>query len=143
MSTRSHFRQMANRLSLAHATNLYGSGLLDLCTSARRYWIPITMKNKLGGFSPPMANTISFLCPPSGSFLILPTFLLSPARLVPLLTSHIQPLALNGSSVTIRRVHLVYYLPHSYHCSNSLICKFVPTLPTFLLCTNLSRCNAL
>ena len=29
---------------------------------------------------------------------------------------------------------------HSYHCSNNLICRFLPTLPTFL-CANRSYCN--
>ena len=69
------------------------------------------MKNTLGGFSPLMANTVSSLYPPIGSFLILPTFLLFRALLVPLFASHIQPLALNGSSVTIDSVDFVYYLP--------------------------------
>ena len=113
-SNRFHFRQMANRLSLAQKTNLYGSGILYRCTSARRYWIPSTMKNTLGGFSLLMVNTVSCLCPPSGSFLGLPTFLLSLALLVPLLTSHIQPLALNGSNATIHSVDFVYYLPHTH-----------------------------
>ena len=109
-SHRSHFRLMVNRLSLAQRTNLYGSGILDLCTSARRYPIPVTIQNTLGGFSPLMANTVSCLCPPSCSFLMLPTSLLSRARLAPLLTLHIRPLAFDGSNVTILSIRFVYYL---------------------------------
>ena len=60
-----------------------------------------------------MAN-VSCLCPPSCSFLMFPTFLLSRALLVPMLTSHIQSLAPNGSSVTIRSVHFVYYFLHAF-----------------------------
>ena len=142
---------MANRLFLAQTIIPYRPGILDFCTSARQYLIPITMKITLGGFSPLMANTVSCLCPLSCSFLMLPIFLLCPNLLVPSWTSHVQPLALNGNSVTFCSMVLVstsFILSlilslYSHHCSNDLMCRFVPTPPTFLICT-MSRpcCNA-
>ncbi|PPQ94544.1 hypothetical protein CVT25_011963, partial [Psilocybe cyanescens] len=92
---------MANRFSLAQMTILCGFGILDLCTSMRRCPISITMKNTLVGFSPLMANTVSCLCPLSCCSLMLPTFSPYHALLVPMLTLFMQPLALNGRSVTI------------------------------------------
>ncbi|PPQ89364.1 hypothetical protein CVT25_003494 [Psilocybe cyanescens] len=91
---------MANRLSLARATILCGFGILDLCTSVRQY-----LKNTLAGFSPLIANTVSCLCLLNCCSLMLPTFLLYHALLLPLLTLFMQPLALNGRNVTVCSVH--------------------------------------
>ena len=130
-SHRSCFRQMANTLSLAQMTNWCRCGMQGLATSGREYWTPIAMSNTQDGFSLLMVQSTLCLCHLRNICLTLPMSSLYHALLVPMWTSHMPHLALNGRSVIICSPYFIHYLLHILIIAImiSFACLYHLTLP--------------